>query len=58
VHLIRNSFASVAWKDRKAILPSIKTIYRGRERRRGRSSPCGFRGKWDKRYPAIGQILQ
>ena len=28
VHLIRNSLAFVSWKDRKAILPSIKAIYR------------------------------
>jgi len=26
VHLIRNSLAFVSWKDRKAILPSIKAI--------------------------------
>jgi putative transposase len=28
VHLIRNSLSFVSWKDRKAILPAIKTIYR------------------------------
>ncbi len=28
VHLIRNSLSFVTWKDRKAILPSIKAIYR------------------------------
>ena len=28
VHLIRNSQAFVSWKDRKAILPAIKAIYR------------------------------
>jgi transposase-like protein len=28
VHLIRNSLAFVSWKDRKALLPSIKAIYR------------------------------
>ena len=26
MHLIRNSLASVSWKDRKAILPAIKSI--------------------------------
>src|SRR6201985_3805252 len=30
VHLIRNSLAFVSWKDRKAILPAIKAIYRAR----------------------------
>ena len=28
VHLIRNSLAFVSWKDRKAILPALKAIYR------------------------------
>ncbi len=28
VHLIRNRLAFVSWKDRKAILPAIKAIYR------------------------------
>ena len=28
VHLIRNSLAFVSWKDRKALLPAIKAIYR------------------------------
>lgn len=28
VHLIRNSLAFVSWKDRKAILPAVKAIYR------------------------------
>ena len=28
VHLIRNSLAFVSWKDRKAMLPAIKAIYR------------------------------
>jgi transposase-like protein len=28
VHLIRNSLAFVSWKNRRAILPAIKAIYR------------------------------
>ncbi len=32
VHLIRNSLAFVSWKDRKAILPGIKAIYRAEKR--------------------------
>jgi putative transposase len=28
VHLIRNSLAFVAWKDRRALLPALKAIYR------------------------------
>jgi transposase-like protein len=29
VRLIRNSLAFVSWKDREAILPTIKAIYWG-----------------------------
>ena len=56
VHLIRNSLAFVSWKDRKAILPSIKAIYRAENadmalvRLEELEAECG------KRYPAIGQI--
>ena len=28
VHLIRNSLAFVSWKDRKAVMPDLKAIYR------------------------------
>jgi len=28
VHLIRNSLAFVSWKDRKALMPGLKAIYR------------------------------
>jgi putative transposase len=28
VHLIRNSLAFVSWKDRKALMPALKAIYR------------------------------
>jgi putative transposase len=27
VHLIRNSLEAVSWKDRKALMPSLKTVY-------------------------------
>src|SRR5437667_3051227 len=42
VHLIRNSLAFVSWKDRKAILPAIKAIYRAEnaDMARARSQRC------------------
>jgi transposase-like protein len=45
VHLIRNSLAFVSWKDRKAILPSIKAIYRAESADRGVAAACGVRGR-------------
>ena len=55
VHLIRNSLAFVSWKDRKAILPAIKAIYRAENADTARLRLDEFEAEWDKRYPAIGQ---
>ena len=56
VHLIRNSLAFVSWKDRKAILPSIKAIYRAESADAALDRLAEFEAEWGKRYPAIGQI--
>ena len=56
VHLIRNSLAFVSWKDRKAILPSIKAIYRAESTDAALLRLAEFEAEWGKRYPAIGQI--
>jgi putative transposase len=55
VHLIRNSLAFVSWKDRKAILPSIKAIYRAENADMAFVRLEEFEAEWGKRYPAIGQ---
>ena len=55
VHLIRNSLAFVSWKDRKAILPSIKAIYRAENADMALVRLNEFEAEWGKRYPAIGQ---
>jgi putative transposase len=54
VHLIRNSLAFVAWKDRKAILPAIKAIYRADNADVALVRLEEFEVEWGKRYPAIG----
>jgi len=56
VHLIRNSLAFVSWKDRKAILPAIKAIYRAENADTALLRLKEFEAAWGKRYPAIGQI--
>ena len=56
VHLIRNSLAFVSWKDRKAILPAIKAIYRAENAEMAMVRLEEFEAEWGKRYPAIGQI--
>jgi len=55
VHLIRNSLAFVSWKDRKAILPAIKSIYRAENADAALVRLEEFEAEWGKRYPAIGQ---
>ena len=56
VHLIRNSLAFVSWKDRKAILPAIKAIYRAESADMALVRLEQFEAEWGKRYPAIGQV--
>ena len=55
VHLIRNSLAFVSWKDRKAILPAIKAIYRAENADMALIRLEELEAEWGKRYPAIGQ---
>ena len=55
VHLIRNSLAFVTWKDRKAIMPWIKAIYRAENADQALVRLDEFEAEWGKRYPAIGQ---
>jgi putative transposase len=56
VPLIRNGLAFVSWKDRKAILPSIKAIYRAENADAALVRLTEFEAEWSKRYPAIGEI--
>ena len=56
VHLIRNSLAFVSWKDRKAIMPSLKAIYRSEAADIALTRLEEFEAQWGKRYPAIGPI--
>ena len=55
VHLIRNSLSFVSWKDRKAIMPSIKAIYHAENADAALRRLEDFEAEWGKRYPAIGQ---
>ena len=55
VHLIRNSLAFVTWKDRKAIVPDLKAIYRAENEAMAQRQLEAFEAKWGARYPAIGQ---
>jgi putative transposase len=54
VHLIRNSLAFVAYKDRKAIAAALKDIYRAADAEAAAAALEAFaEGAWGVRYPAI-----
>ena len=55
VHLIRSSMAYVSWKDRKAIIPDLKAIYRAENVEAALDRLADFEAIWDKQYPTIGQ---
>jgi putative transposase len=56
VHRIRNSLAFVSWKDRRAIMPSLKAIDPAEAAGIARSRLEEFEAEWGKRCPAIGQL--
>jgi putative transposase len=59
VHLIRHSLEFVSWKDRKLVVPALKTIYRAKDAEAGLEALAEFKaGFWGKRYPAIVQSWQ
>jgi putative transposase len=53
VHLIRNSLAFVSWKDRRAVMPDIKAIYRAETAEQAAVELDAFEAKWGTRYPAV-----
>jgi len=55
VHLIRNSMAFVSWKDRKAIMPDLKAIYRAQTAEAAQDRLTEFEARWGAKYPAVGQ---
>ena len=59
VHLIRHSLEFVSWKDRKLVVPALKTIYRAKNAEAGLKALAEFETSfWGQRYPAIAQSWQ
>ena len=54
VHLIRSSLRFVSWKDRKRVMPDLKTIYRADNAEAAQERLSDFETKWGTKYPAIG----
>ena len=56
VHLLRQSLAFVAYKDRKPVAAALKDIYRSVDAAAGETALAAFEeGPWGRKYPAIGQ---
>ena len=56
VHLIRHSLEFVSWKDRKAVVPDLRAIYRAKDAEAGKAALAAFAaGSWGQKYPAIAQ---
>jgi putative transposase len=56
VHLLRQSLAFVAYKDRKAVAAALKGIYRAVDADAAEAALAAFEdGPWGRKYPAIGQ---
>jgi transposase-like protein len=57
VHLIRNSLEYTGWKDRKAVVAELKTIYRAETAEAAWAALEAFsQGPWGKKYPPIALI--
>ena len=57
VHLIRNSLEYASWKDRKALVAELKTIYRAENAEVALTALDNFsQGPWGKKYPPIALI--
>jgi putative transposase len=56
VHLLRQSLAFVAYKDRKPVAAALKEVYRAVDATAGEAALAAFEDSlWGRKYPAIGQ---
>jgi putative transposase len=56
VHVIRNSLRYVGYKERKAVVADLKTIYEASTVEEAELALEVFAGKWDKQYPSISRL--
>lgn len=55
VHMIRNSLRYVSWKERKAVVADLKTIYGAISAEEAKLALDNFAEKWDEQYPTISK---
>jgi putative transposase len=55
VHMIRNSLRYVSYKDRKAVITDLKTVYQAQTEEEAKVALTAFEQKWDAQYSFIGK---
>ena len=54
VHLVRHSLDFISWKDRKAVVPELRAVYRAQDAEAGLAALDAFEaGPWGAKYPAV-----
>ena len=53
VHMVRNSLRFVPWRDKKAVVADLKTIYTATNAEMAKENLKSFRTKWNEKYPTI-----
>ena len=54
VHLVRHSLDFISWKDRTAVVPELRAIYRPQDADAGLAALEAFKaGPWGVKYPAV-----
>jgi putative transposase len=53
VHQVRYSLSFVSWKDRKAVVSSLRPIYQAKDETEALQALEAFEQKWSKQYPMI-----
>jgi len=55
VHMLRNSFRYVSWKERKQVAEELKNVYNAPTAEAAKVALEDFRQRYDTRFPAIGR---
>ncbi len=55
VHMVRHSLTFVSWKDRRAVVSDLKTIYRASTVAEAEAALAALIARWGRKYPSIGK---
>jgi len=56
VHMLRNSFKFVPFKNRKEVAADLKPVYTANNETEAKIALSIFRNKWDGKYPTVGEL--